>query len=84
MTQTLTIENKAAGRLPEAPGEAKAALAELSQAFEAFKETNDTRLAGIDARLSTDVLTEDGSEHVEDLTRVCGQRSGVRLEQCPG
>ncbi|HEX8418098.1 MAG TPA: phage major capsid protein, partial [Methylobacterium sp.] len=59
MTHTLTIENKAAGRLPEAPGEAKAALAELSQAFEAFKETNDARLAGIDARLSADVLTEE-------------------------
>ncbi|GJD96503.1 phage major capsid protein [Methylobacterium iners] len=62
---TLTIEtksgpvpeNKAAGRLPA--DDAGAALHELRHAFEAFKETNDTRLAGIDARLSTDVLTEE-------------------------
>ncbi|WP_375410328.1 phage major capsid protein [uncultured Methylobacterium sp.] len=49
------LENKASG----GDGDANAALAELSRAFAAFKETNDTRLAEIDARFSTDVVTEE-------------------------
>ena len=36
-----------------------AAMGDLSRAFEAFKETNDTRLAEIEGRLTGDVLTEE-------------------------
>ncbi|MGU3536723.1 phage major capsid protein [Methylobacterium sp. A54F] len=52
---TLLLENKAAG----APGEAKAALDEFGRAFDAFKATNDRRLAEIEGRLGPDVVTEE-------------------------
>ncbi|KAB1072818.1 phage major capsid protein [Methylobacterium planeticum] len=52
------LENKA-GAGPGGPGEAKAALAELATAFEAFKETNDARLAALEGRRPGDVLTEE-------------------------
>ncbi|WP_336487300.1 phage major capsid protein [Methylobacterium nigriterrae] len=52
------LENKA-GTGRESPTEVKAALAELATAFEAFKETNDSRIAGIEGRLSGDVVTEE-------------------------
>ncbi|TXN19765.1 phage major capsid protein [Methylobacterium sp. WL9] len=46
-------ENKAAGSAVDA------ALDDFSRAFEAFKETNDTRLGQIESRLTTDVVTEE-------------------------
>ncbi len=66
MTLHAPIETKSAAR-PEnkaAGGAVDAALDEFGRAFEAFKETNDTRLAQIETRLSADVLTE------EKLTRI--------------
>ncbi|AWN41219.1 phage major capsid protein [Methylobacterium durans] len=61
MTRTDTIETKTGPALENkaGAGETKAALADLATAFEAFKATNDTRLAEIDRRLSTDVVTEE-------------------------
>ncbi|MFK5595848.1 phage major capsid protein [Methylobacterium sp. HMF5984] len=52
------LENKA-GRPGAEPGTARDAFDGLTQAFEAFKETNDTRLAQIEGRLGPDVLTEE-------------------------
>ncbi|KQP61672.1 MULTISPECIES: phage major capsid protein [unclassified Methylobacterium] len=60
------LENKAA------PADAGTALAELAQAFSAFKETNDARLAQLDARLGTDVVTE------EKLARIDAALDGAR------
>lgn len=54
------LENKAGAALPaETPGDVKAALAEFSRSFAAFKETNDARLAEIEGRVRPDVLTEE-------------------------
>jgi HK97 family phage major capsid protein len=50
------LEDKAAGPNDPAVG---SAMAELARAFEAFKETNDARLAAIEGRASGDVLTEE-------------------------
>jgi HK97 family phage major capsid protein len=50
------LENKA-GRPGAEP--VQPALDELAIAFEAFKETNDSRIAQIEGRLGTDVLTEE-------------------------
>ncbi len=61
MTLHAPIETKSAAR-PEnkaAGGAVDAALDEFGRAFEAFKETNDARLAQIETRLSADVLTEE-------------------------
>lgn len=56
------IETKAAG---EASGtDVALAFDDFMQAFEAFKETNDERLAQIESRVSADVLTS------EKLTRI--------------
>ncbi len=52
------LEDKAAGHGPNDPA-VSAAMGDLSRAFEAFKETNDTRLAEIEGRLTGDVLTEE-------------------------
>ena len=52
------LEDKAAGHAPNDPA-VGAAMGELSRAFEAFKETNDARLAEIEGRASGDVLTEE-------------------------
>jgi HK97 family phage major capsid protein len=48
---TTTIETKSA--------EATAAFEEFARLFEAYKDTNDTRIAEIQTRLSADVLTEE-------------------------
>src|SRR5919112_4778467 len=47
-----------------APDDVAAAFDEFARAFEAFRDTNDTRLAEIETRLSADVLTD------EKLTRI--------------
>ena len=52
------LENKA-GRPASDPGTARDAFDGLTQAFEAFKETNDIRLGQIEGRLGPDVLTEE-------------------------
>jgi HK97 family phage major capsid protein len=57
------LEDKAAGRVPHEPAPndpgMATAMAELAHAFEAFKETNDARLAAIEGRAPGDVLTEE-------------------------
>ncbi|MGU3361106.1 phage major capsid protein [Methylobacterium sp. M6A4_1b] len=57
------LEDKAAGRAPHDPAPndpaVGTAMAELARAFEAFKETNDARLAAIEGRAPGDVLTEE-------------------------
>ena len=61
MTAHAQIETKSA--LPEnkaaTGGAIDAALDDFARAFEAFKETNDARLAEIETRLSADVVTEE-------------------------
>ncbi|MBY0257524.1 MAG: phage major capsid protein [Methylobacterium sp.] len=52
------LEDKSAGHAPRDPA-VSGAMAELSRAFEAFKETNDARLAAIEGRAPGDVLTEE-------------------------
>jgi predicted phage gp36 major capsid-like protein len=54
----VTAETKAA-ELPASSGEVAAALDEFNRNFDAFKETNDRRLAEIEGRLSGDVVTEE-------------------------
>ena len=56
------LENKA-GRPGAEP--VQPALDELATAFEAFKETNDTRLAQIEGRLGPDVLTEEKRARID-------------------
>ncbi len=57
------LEDKAAGRVATDPAPndpaVGSAMAELARAFEAFKETNDARLAAIEGRAPGDVLTEE-------------------------
>src|SRR4029078_13262724 len=54
---------------PNAPesksAEVAAAFDEFNRDLEAFKETNDTRLADIETRLSADVVTEDKLARIE-------------------
>ncbi|MER2266526.1 phage major capsid protein [Methylobacterium oxalidis] len=56
-----TIETKTGPALENKAGavETKAALADLATAFEAFKATNDARMAEIEGRLGPDVVTEE-------------------------
>ncbi|MBO1019093.1 phage major capsid protein [Methylobacterium sp. SD274] len=64
------LENKAAR--PASDAEIGAAMGELSRAFEAFKETNDGRLAELEGRRSGDVLTEEKLARIDaalDSTR---------------
>ena len=64
------LENKAAR--PASDAEVGAAMGELSRAFEAFKETNDGRLAELEGRRSGDVLTEEKLARIDaalDSTR---------------
>jgi HK97 family phage major capsid protein len=61
MTET-RFETKAPAGLPEnkaVPMGHEAVVEEFSRAFEAFKETNDARLAEIEDRLTADVVTEE-------------------------
>ena len=61
MTET-RFETKAPSGLPENKAAlmgADAVIEEFSRAFEAFKETNDARLAEIEGRLGADVVTEE-------------------------
>ena len=46
--------------------ETKVAFGDMMQAFEAFKEANDERLAQIEARMSADVVT---AEKVDRINR---------------
>jgi HK97 family phage major capsid protein len=55
-----------------ASGEIAVAVDEFARAFEAFKETNDERLARVEARLAGDVLTE------EKLVRIDGALDEAR------
>ena len=53
MTTTQRIETKAAG------GDVALAFEDFSRTFEAFRDTNDQRLAEIESRLSADAVTEE-------------------------
>ncbi len=56
MTQTVSApETKSAA----APGEVAVAFEDFTRTFDAFRATNDERLAEIETRLSADVLTEE-------------------------
>lgn len=62
MTAHSLVETKSAFPVTEnkaATGPVDAALDEFGRAFEAFRDTNDTRLAQIESRLGTDILTEE-------------------------
>ena len=64
-TKSILPENKAAGPVD-------VALDEFGRAFEAFRETNDARLAQIESRLSADPLTEEKLARIDaalDLAR---------------
>ncbi|KQP29435.1 phage major capsid protein [Methylobacterium sp. Leaf100] len=54
-TKSFPLEDKSAGGDPAVAH----AMTDLQGAFAAFRETNDTRLAEIEGRLGTDVLTEE-------------------------
>ena len=54
-TKSFPLEDKSAGGDPAVAQ----AMTDLQGAFAAFRETNDTRLAEIEGRLGTDVLTEE-------------------------
>ncbi len=51
MTHTIAPETKSA------PADVAAAFEDFSRAFEAFRDTNDTRLDEIETRLGPDILT---------------------------
>ncbi|MBS0237301.1 MAG: phage major capsid protein [Proteobacteria bacterium] len=60
MTDTTTLETKGAG------GETARAFEEFLEAFEAFKETNDQRLAEIEQRCATDTLVAEKLARIEE------------------
>lgn len=60
MTDTTTLETKGAG------GETARAFEEFLEAFEAFKETNDQRLAEIEQRGASDVLVAEKLARIEE------------------
>ena len=60
MTDTTTLETKGAG------GETARAFEEFLEAFEAFKETNDQRLAEIEQRGASDALVEEKLARIEE------------------
>lgn len=60
MTDTTSLETKGAG------GETARAFEEFLEAFEAFKETNDQRLAEIESRGATDTLVAEKLARIEE------------------
>jgi len=60
MTDTTSLETKAAG------GDTARAFEEFLEAFEAFKDTNDQRLAEIEQRGSSDALVEEKLARIEE------------------
>ncbi|CCB65606.1 MULTISPECIES: phage major capsid protein [unclassified Hyphomicrobium] len=60
MTDTTTLETKGAG------GETARAFEEFLEAFEAFKETNDQRLADIEQRGTSDTLIAEKLARIEE------------------
>ena len=60
MTDTTTLETKGAG------GETARAFEEFLEAFDAFKETNDQRLAEIERRGAADALTAEKLARIEE------------------
>ena len=60
MTNTTSLETKGAG------GETARAFEEFLEAFDAFKETNDQRLAEIEQRGSTDTLVAEKLARIEE------------------
>ena len=60
MTDTTTLETKGAG------GDNARAFEEFLEAFEAFKETNDQRLAEIEQRGASDALVEEKLARIEE------------------
>ncbi|SDN56386.1 phage major capsid protein, HK97 family [Methylobacterium phyllostachyos] len=73
------LENKAA-RPEGAP--VRSALDELSAAFAAFKETNDSRIGQIEGRLGTDVLTEEKLARIDAALDAARTRlDRITLEQ---
>ena len=54
--------------------EARAAMAEMLSAFETFKQTNDERLAQIEAKSSADRLTEDKLQRIDAAIDEAKQR----------
>jgi HK97 family phage major capsid protein len=77
------LENKAGA--PGA-GPVQPALDELAAAFEAFKETNETRLGRIEGRLGVDVLTEEKLARIDatlDAARTRLERINVEAARPP-
>lgn len=60
MTDTTSLETKSAG------GETARAFDEFLESFEAFKETNDRRLAEIEQRGAADILTAEKLARIEE------------------
>ena len=60
MTQHIALETKSA------PGEAARAFDDFMEAFDAFKETNDQRLAEIERRGQSDALTNEKLARIEE------------------
>ena len=58
--------------------ETKVAFGDVMQAFEAFKEANDERLAQIEARMSADVVT---AEKVDRINRAVDEAKARALFQ---
>ncbi|MEI8177967.1 MAG: phage major capsid protein, partial [Aestuariivirga sp.] len=57
--------------------ETKVAFGDMMQAFEAFREANDERLAEIEKRMSTDVVT---AEKVDRINRAVDEAK-ARLDE---
>jgi HK97 family phage major capsid protein len=51
--------------IKSAPDDVAAAFDEFARAFEAFRDTNDTRLAEIETRLGADVVTEEKLQRID-------------------
>src|SRR4051812_49248224 len=51
-----------------------AAFEEFARAFDAFKDTNETRLHEIETRLSSDVLTEEKLARIDEVLEAANRR----------
>lgn len=68
--QTTALEEKS---LP-AGGDVAGAFADFAQAFEAFKQTNDQRLAEMETRFGADPVTEEKLARIDDVLNEARQR----------
>src|SRR5919106_6613888 len=74
------LETKIAGGMPDS--EIAGAFGDMMRAFEAFKETNDERLAEIERRMAPDVVTAEKLDRISDgLDRQKARLDELTLKQ---